>query len=134
MSAEAANTRVWNEEFNFVGLIAEAAYSRISRLPWSPERKVAKLREHGLRDGGLAFPGVDVKGTLHSPPLLMRLRTDPLKAPNFALIAVDLDGRHARYIGYATREELDAASDREFGYGPTRTLEESDLHKTLPHG
>lgn len=81
-----------------------------------------------IRDGGTDFPGIDCKATPHwRDPRLLRLVSDPLKAPVYFLACVDLERRRVRPVGYATREMLRAAPHKEYGYGPTRTLGESDL-------
>jgi len=116
-------TRRWSPEFNLIGVVAEGLYGEIT----------GQERLAGFGDGGEDFPGVDVKGTSHyERPMLLRLASDPLRAERFCLVAVDLKGHSARYVGYATREELAAAPEREYGYGPTRTLTEAQLHKGLP--
>lgn len=124
-SRAASNTRVWNPQHNLIGAFAEWAYGSASGLPWntSPD----------LGDGGEDFPGIDVKGTEHwRSPRLLRLATDPLKAPCFVLVAVDLVEVRARYVGWATRQQLVDAPHEEYGHGPTRTLFARDLREGLP--
>jgi len=115
-------TRRWSGEFNLIGVVAEGLYGEIT----------GQARSAGFGDGGEDFPGVDVKGTSHfAKPMLLRLATDPLRAERFCLVAVNLKSHTARYVGYATRSELAAAPEREYGYGATRTLTEDQLHKGL---
>lgn len=124
-SRQASNTRVWNRQHNLVGAFAEWAYGELSGLPWNESGE--------LGDGGEDFPGVDVKGTPRwQAPRLLRLATDPLKAPRFALFGVDISERRAQYVGWAMREMLAEAPLVEYGYGPTRTLTEGDLLEGLP--
>lgn len=116
-------TRRWNPQFNLVGLIGEWTYATVMGLE----------REQRFGDGGRDFGDVDVKASSrYASPLLLRLASDPLAAPLFALVAVDVAGRRARYVGFATREELRRAPLREYGYGPTRTLRPDDLHRGAP--
>lgn len=123
ISDRVAWTRRWSPEFNLLGVVGEAHYGMLVGLE----------REAAFGDGGQDFPGVDVKATSHwREPRLLRLQADPLKADHFALVAVHLEWERARYVGYATREELLAADVREYGYGPTLTIVESELHKGLP--
>lgn len=116
-------TRRWNPRFNLLGEVGEELFSRVTGLP----------RHSHFGDGGEDFPGVDVKATSHwQSPRLLRLETDPLRAELFALTAVDIVGHRARYVGYATRDELVAAEIQEYGYGPTRTILAQHLHRELP--
>jgi hypothetical protein len=120
LSAAARNTRAWAPDFNFLGLIGEALYGHIARLPMNETLTI--------RDGGFDFPGVDVKATPHfEEPRLLRLATDPLVAPIYFLVAIDVDERRARPVGYATRAMIERAPLVEYGHGPTRTLLESQL-------
>lgn len=127
LSVQATNTRVWNPNYIMMGLLGEEVYGVVSSRPLDLSAKITNLS-----DGGEDFPGVDVKATNREPPLLMRLRTDPLKAGFYALVHVALERRRGSYVGYATRSELDAAPDVEYGHGPTRTLTVEHLHPTLP--
>jgi hypothetical protein len=123
VSDRVAWTRRWNPKFNLLGEVGEELYSRISGIP----------RRTHFGDGGEDFPGVDVKGTSHwEKPRLLRLETDLLRASFFALVAVDVVGHRARYVGYATRDELVSAEVIEYGYGPTRTIIAEKLHRDLP--
>lgn len=121
LSATASNTRPWSAQFNLLGAIGEALYAAHSGLAMSTRLVI--------RDGGTDFPdGTDVKTTSHfHAPRLLRLATDPLKAERYVLVAVDLEKRRARLVGLATRAMLEAAPLLEYGYGPTRTLRESEL-------
>lgn len=122
-SAKASNTRVWNPDHNLIGAFAEWVYAKDFHLPWNESTK--------LGDGGEDFPGVDVKGTSHHEnPWLKRFATDPLKAPFYALVAVNLDRCEGRYVGWATRSELQLAELKDYGHGPTRTL--TKLRKGRP--
>ena len=116
-------TRRWSPDFNLLGVVGEALYGRLTQ----------QERGAGFGDGGFDFPGVDVKATSHwQSPRLLRLATDPLRADYFALIAVDLVAQRARYVGHATRSELEKAELVEYGYGLTRTILVDDLHQELP--
>lgn len=116
-------TRRWSSDFNMLGVVGEALYGRLT----------GQTREVGFGDGGFDFPGVDVKATSHwKAPRLLRLVTDPLRAEWYALVAVDLTAQRARYVGYATRSELESADVEEYGYGPTRTVFSEALHEGIP--
>lgn len=116
-------TRRWSESFNLLGVVGEALFGELT----------GQERSDRFGDGGEDFPGVDVKATSHHKnPRLLRLATDPLRAEYFALVAVNLEIKRARYVGYATREALAQAPQFEYGYGPTRTLFEEDLLRDLP--
>lgn len=121
LSSVASNTRVWSPHYLFLGCMGEWLYSRVTGQPRNMEIKIA--------DGGVDFPdGTDVKATSHwESPYLMRLKTDPFKAARYVLVAVDMQLRRVRIVGQASREKLENAPLGEYGYGPTRTLYESDL-------
>jgi hypothetical protein len=116
-------TRRWSPEFNLLGEVGEETYARI----------LGVNRTSHFGDGGQDFPGVDVKATSRwQKPRLLRLVGDLLRASFYCLVAVDLTGQRARYVGYATRKELEEAKALEYGYGPTRTIFADALHEGLP--
>jgi hypothetical protein len=108
----------WNDDRYFLGVVGEETYSRISGLP----------RRRGLFDGGEDFPGIDCKAVpYYDTPKLMRWVEMPLTAPVYFLAAVDMETRRVRPVGYATRAMLEAAPQRDYRFGLTRTLSEGDL-------
>jgi hypothetical protein len=120
-----ANGRIWSADESLYrqhlhGQVGEALFSEISRWPMK--------EEISINDGGSDFPGIDVKATRYwERPLLLRMATDSLKAPVFALVAVHEEQRRARFVGYALREMLRDAPQIEYGHGPTRTLRPDQL-------
>lgn len=130
-SDRASNTRRWIAGFNLVGVIGEYIYARVAGWPFEPADKADLYERTGkLSDGGEDFPGVDVKGT--TLPSLKVAAGDELKAATYAHVFVDVAGWWGYYGGYATAAALEAAPRRDFGNGPTRVLEETDLVRALP--
>lgn len=121
------------------GLYGEIAFARWAGL----ERVVAV--QGILTDGGVDFAdgqvSIDVKataarGTWHvGKAHLLRPRSYNLKADVYVLIVLDEPRRRARFAGWATRAELEAAPVRTQNdegrpkvYVPTRCIREADLH------
>lgn len=121
---ERPQERVWNKAFLIIGLIGEWHFARLLGVPFD----VGKLY-----DGGRDFGDVDVKSVPYfDRPLLNRLVADPFKAKRYALCAVDVPSRRVRYVGWATREELQAAPVFDYRFGDTHTLDERSLRRGMP--
>lgn len=121
------------------GLYGEIAFAR-----WAGIERVAA--EQGvLTDGGVDFTDagvtIDVKATAARGtwPVgrahLLRPRAYSLKAQVYVLLVLDDNRRRARFAGWATRAELEAATIRTQNddgrpkvYVPTRCIPEADLH------
>lgn len=136
LSDKAANTRRWSPYFNLLGLVGEEVYAHVAGLPFDPWAKLRKIEARvaqglGMSDGGEDFPGVDVKASSLTPPLLMHRR--PRTGLAYALVAVDLPRRQGRYVGWASADELAATELRDFrGLGPTHRLPPERLRFGFP--
>lgn len=114
-------TRRWRPGFNLVGEVGEEQFRAISGME----------RNAGFGDGGRDFGDIDVKASGFWPaPSIAIPIGNPLRAGFYALVAVDLDGQRARYWGWAYREEVAAAPERDLGNGPNRML--GDLYLGFP--
>ena len=116
-SNQAAWTRRWGKDFNLKGEIGEWLYEYLTGIP----------RKHGFGDGGQDFPLVDVKTTAYwNEPWLRVPPNEPMRALFYALVATDIDRRICRYVGHATRAEVEAAPLKDLGKGIARVLERLD--------
>jgi hypothetical protein len=121
LSANASNTRLWNKDHNLIGKLGEEYYGALTQQPVN--------RSVSISDGGTDFPGIDVKASVYwNDPYLKAGGDVTLKAPIYALVALDMEKRRARLCGYATREMVKAAPTQSFGRGkPCHVLYESQL-------
>lgn len=122
----------------------DGVYGEIAFAGWAGIERV--VAEQGvLTDGGVDFTDgsvrIDVKataarGTWHvGKAHLLRPAGFHLKADVYVLLVLDGGRRRARFAGWATRDELEAAPIRTQNdegrpkvYVPTRVIPESDLH------
>jgi hypothetical protein len=86
-----------------------------------------ELRIHG--DPGVDFGGVDVKvATFWRDPDLKVPTSDRSKpAEHYALVAYDVERARAAFLGWATKQELEAASVYDYGHGPSYSINWRDL-------
>jgi hypothetical protein len=105
---------------NLLGSFGEATYSAFSGLPWNTRT---------FHDGGMDFPGVDVKGSSHyaEPWLLRHVDFEVRLDVRYVCVGCDLATHRSWVAGQATGEMLLAAPIRDHGQGPTRTLLTNEL-------
>lgn len=117
-----ATSRYLNPDSHFHGLLAEHIFG----LETGQNINLELLIEG---DGGQDFPGTDVKGaTYWTNPSLILFTDDALRANKYALVALDIEGKRGYLVGYATREEVQKAEIRDFGYGPRLSISADKLH------
>lgn len=76
---------------------------------------------------GSDFPGVDVKAVGRQGHWLLANAEGHLKAPVYFGVEIDVDGRMAHPLGYATRRMVLDGPGRDTGYGRRRGLPSSAL-------
>lgn len=81
-----------------------------------------------IRDGGVDFPGVDVKASAswRDPWLKLQLGKK-LVADFYYLVAVELETWRVRPAGFATRSMVANAPIMNLQHGPSRVLREPEL-------
>jgi hypothetical protein len=122
-----ASSRYWNQESHFLGLLGEYVYGHVSR-------QEVNLTLDVTGDGGLDFPGIDVKATrYYTKPYLKHPATSNRWPPFFVLVAINVDARLGRYCGHIAGHALQKHGTlRDFGHGPQRTMDEFELIPGLP--
>lgn len=116
-----SSSRYWNTDSHFYGLIGEILIHGLTGAPIDLE-----LRIEG--DDGFDFYDTDVKAaTFYSDPHLKHPINAKYWSPFFILVAVK--ERQARYVGWTDTATLREATVRDYGYGPQRSLLESELNR-----
>jgi hypothetical protein len=124
--AGSAQTTFWTQEATFKGVLGEVVYALEFGYQINQE-----ILAGG--DGGLDFPGINIKGNSYWKAPLMRQRVDRInEADNYGLVALDMPEKRGRYIGWCTRDELEAGGAADFGHGKTYVLAPEDLHEGKP--
>jgi hypothetical protein len=60
-------------------------------------------------------------------PYLLWTEGQPLKASSYVLVAIDVEKRRGRVVGYASRSMVASARLKDFGHGPRRMLYSGEL-------
>jgi single-strand DNA-binding protein len=121
-----ASSRYWHRDTHFVGLCGEWCYAVISG-------QVVDERLLAEGDGGSDFGPVDVKTTTYWREPWLREFTKTRHPPlYYALVAVDLERRRARYVGYADRELVTTAPIEDLRHGWRFVLRGDQLRPELP--
>tara|TARA_Y100000593_G_scaffold31842_1_gene62725 strand:- start:2779 stop:3243 length:465 start_codon:yes stop_codon:yes gene_type:complete len=112
-----------NDDSAAVGVAGEYVYALFTDskvdLSYKPEG-----------DGGMDFPGVDVKtSTFPSDPHLKLFEKDFSKpAERFVLVALCLQKRQARLVGWISKDDAkQVATRRDYGYGNVFSIGWQDL-------
>lgn len=123
------STKNWSagNSTHFLGLVAEAAFSVYSGMDFDES-----LNAEG--DPGYDFivdgKTIDVKGTQYfNDPHLKQYPNPKTWADYYVLVGIDIAQKRAKIFGHATKEEMQNASLRDYGYGPQRVIGCSELHK-----
>jgi hypothetical protein len=102
---------VWRDNSNLVGLCGEWCYAVLTGQDdkWTPER---------FYDGGVDFPGVNVKASAsQNHRHLLANVYGGLATPFYFGVTVDLDRRLAHPLGYATRGQMERGAGANLGTG-----------------
>lgn len=85
---------------DLVGLVGEWTYGRHFGIPW-------KYKWNPGGDGGMDFPGVEVKTRSSGTTPSMLVRADSkIRAWKYALVVVDMTWRHAAVWGITNRDHV----------------------------
>lgn len=115
--------RYYTPDPHFIGKIAEFVYAKLT----GQVHKVNMDWIYGHGDGGTDFDnGEDVKGTQSWDYLIVNI--GPLRALTYVAVKVVTSAQVGYVAGWATREEVESAEKKDFGYGPRYGIPFSELH------
>lgn len=124
-----SSTKNWSNgnSTHFLGVVAECAFSIYSGLDFDENLNV-------LGDPGYDFvingKTIDVKGTQYfHDPHLKQYPNPKTWVDIYVLVGIDIAQKRAKIFGWATKEEMQGATLKDYGYGPQRVIECSKLHK-----
>lgn len=122
------STKNWStgNSTHFLGLVAEAAFSCYTGLDLNKSLSPSGDLGYDFIINGRT---VDVKGTQYfNDPHLKQYPTPKVWVDYYFLVGIDIAQKRAKIFGYATREEIQNATMKDYGYGPQRVVECKDLH------
>lgn len=123
------STKNWSygNSTHFLGLAAEATFSCYTGIEF--DRRLTNVGDPGY-DFIINGKTIDVKGTQYfNDPHLKQYPTPKIWVDYYVLVGIDIAGKRAKICGYATKEEMQNAELRSYGYGPQRVIECKNLHK-----
>jgi len=110
-----------NFDSNFIGLLAEQVYAIVTGQPLNLDLIISG-------DGGVDFPGIDIKGNEYwdgpnaGSPWLVNYSDKPLRAAKYVLVGIDKKRKRGFVAGWATREDVEKAKLKNWGYGLRRSI------------